>query len=483
MTTQGGRRPEELNYPSWMEEPESGYRWETASAGQIPAGAAPHGYEENGALLWVCRAELHGGMHPGRVRPDLGAALIAWGGAEVSVDEYEVLMDRGVWGIGSDGAVPSDATPVGREHSGEPLYVARAAVAPGALHVGKVRPAFGAANIGYGKNERTVATYEVLLDPQPAPAAHVDDRTGVQMEPTYADFGTDPARTGNVTITGIDRSWNADGHLAINACGSVELEFDVPDPGVVGEACVAVVALASMLSGSPGHAPLTVRLNGRPLADRLRIPNGGGLPQRLIFAVSAEDLLAGRNTLRVESGGDAKSMLWLYRVTIDPMHAHDQARSALESQLIADPVLRYATSRGEVTLFIDRGEHCLLEHVAWADESGAEYAVTFEAQQAAFYGWCRRPGKRPKEFRGQLIERSPATRDTSRYVAQEGWGGGWYPSHDLLLAVGVGGRPLTRLAWRDNRGGNGTIAFRDDTFLGTHQRVGEGPVGYRGRMR
>ncbi|MFV2085725.1 hypothetical protein [Micromonospora sp. LOL_021] len=383
-----------------MEKSESGYRWETASAGQIPPGAVPHGNEENGAL-----------------------------------------------------------------------------------HVGKVRPAFGAANIGYDRNECTVATYEVLLDPQPAPAPRVSDRAGVQMEPTYADFGTDPARTGNVTITDVDGVEDADGHLEIDAGGSVELEFDVPDPEVVGEACVAVVALASMLFDSPGYAPLTVRLNGRPLADRLRIPNGGGLPQRLIFAVPAEDLLIGRNTLRVESGGDAESMLWLYRVTIDPMHAHDQARSALESQLTAEPVLRYATSRGEVTIFIDRGEHCLLEHVAWADDSGAEYAVTFEAQQAAFYGWCRRPGKRPKEFRGQLIERSPATSDASRYAAQEGWGGGWYPSHDLLLAVGVGGRPLTRLAWRDNRGGNGTIAFDDGTFLGIRQGVGSGPVGYRGRMR
>jgi hypothetical protein len=44
-------------------------------------------------------------------------------------------------------------------------------------------------------------------------------------------------------------------------------------------------------------------------------------------------------------------------------------------------------------------------------------------------------------------------------------------------------RQLTRLSWRDQRGNNGTVAFAVSgaAFLGTHQTVGEGPVGYRGR--
>lgn len=100
------------------------------------------------------------------------------------------------------------------------------------------------------------------------------------MAPTYADFGTEPPRLGNVEITGTHRSSAADDHLAINAGGSVEFAFDVPDPAVVREACVTLVALVSMLAGGPGYAPLTVHLNGRPLADEVRIPNGGGLPQR-----------------------------------------------------------------------------------------------------------------------------------------------------------------------------------------------------------
>lgn len=402
-----------------------GYRWETARGGSIPAGAVPHGYEEDGEPLWVCRVRMHGGVHPGQVRPAFGAARTTWAGEVVRVDEYEVLMDRGVWGIAFGGAVPADAVPAGRESDGEPLYVARAAVAPGALRIGKVRRAFRAANIGYGDAEGTAWSYEVLLRP-PAAVPVRGRRTGVQMDPTYADFGSEPPRVGNVAITDVDRSSAAGDHLAIGAGGSVELEFYVPDPTVVGEACVAIRALASMLSRAPGYAPLTVRLNGRPLADRLRIPNGGGLPQRLAFAVPAEELTAGRNTLRIESGVDARSMLWLYRVTIDPMHAHDQAGLALERQAIAEPVLRYATDVGAITIFIDRGEQAVLDQVAWADESGAEYAITFEKQQAAFYGWRRQPGGEPTEFRGRLTQRGTVAKEAWRFSTQEGWAGGWH---------------------------------------------------------
>ncbi|MGC4846068.1 DM9 repeat-containing protein [Micromonospora sp. DT15] len=457
-----------------------GYRWEAARGGSIPAGAVPHGYEED-QPLWVCRVRMHGGVHPGQVRPALGAARTTWAGEVVRVDEYEVLMDRGVWGIASGGSVPADAVPAGRESDGEPLYVARAAVAPGALRIGKVRRAFRAANIGYDDAERTARSYEVLLRP-PAAAPASGQRTGIQMNPTYADFGTEPPRVGNVTITGVDRSSAAGDHLAIDAGGSVELEFDVPDPAVVGEACVAIRALASMLSRAPGYAPLTVFLNGRPLANRLRIPNGGGLPQRLVFAVLAEELTAGRNTLRIESGVDARSSLWLYRVTIDPMHAHDQAGLALERQAIAEPVLRYASDAGDITIFVDRSEQAVLEQVAWADESGAEYAITFEKQQRAFYGWRRQPGAEPTEFRGRLTERGTVAKEAWRFETEAGWAGGWHRSGDLLLAVEVRGCPVTRLAWRDLRGNNGTVAFDGGGFLGTYQRVGEGPIGYRGRF-
>ncbi|MDR7276714.1 DUF3421 domain-containing protein [Catenuloplanes atrovinosus] len=142
------------------------YRWETASGGRIPDGAIPHGYDDDGSPLWVCRAWLHGGLHPGKVRPGLGMAGIAWGGEEVGIPgEYEVLMDRGIWGIADGGDVPGDAYPAGHEHHGITLYVARAAIDGNNLQIGKVREEFRAANIGYGNEEHTVRAYEVLLRP------------------------------------------------------------------------------------------------------------------------------------------------------------------------------------------------------------------------------------------------------------------------------------------------------------------------------
>ncbi|SDT04411.1 DUF3421 domain-containing protein [Actinoplanes derwentensis] len=142
-----------------------GYRWVPASNGQIPAGAIPHGYEEDGTPLWLCRAHMHGGLHPGKVRPGLGMAGIAWGGEELGVRDYEVLMDRGVWGIADGGDVPDEAYQVGWESSGEPLYAARAAVEGSNLQLGKLRPAFQGANIGYGDDEHVIHAYEVLLSP------------------------------------------------------------------------------------------------------------------------------------------------------------------------------------------------------------------------------------------------------------------------------------------------------------------------------
>ncbi|GLY07957.1 hypothetical protein Acsp01_83360 [Actinoplanes sp. NBRC 101535] len=153
--------------PNRSTPPTDGYRWARASGGHIPPGAVPHGYEQDGTPLWVCRAHMYGGLHPGKVRPALGMAGIAWDGEELGVPDYEVLMDRGVWGIAHGGEVPADAYQVGWESSGEPLYTARAAVDGSNLQLGKLRREFGAANIGYGNSEHKIHAYEVLLHPAP----------------------------------------------------------------------------------------------------------------------------------------------------------------------------------------------------------------------------------------------------------------------------------------------------------------------------
>jgi hypothetical protein len=139
------------------------YTWKKASGGSIPSGAKSNGKEADGTPLWVARASHAGGIHPGKVRPAFGAANIPYGGKEIKVTDYEVLMEEGRWVKASGGKVPDGAVVSGFEANGEPLFVARAAY-KGGIHQGKVRLAFGAANIPYGGNEVKVPDYEVLVN-------------------------------------------------------------------------------------------------------------------------------------------------------------------------------------------------------------------------------------------------------------------------------------------------------------------------------
>src|SRR5262249_61846982 len=104
------------------------YHFVFAKGGTIPAGAKPHGNEANGDALWVARSAgaddpflFHGGIHPGKVRPGFGAALIPYGGKEEAVADYEVLIEAGIWVAGSGGQIPEGAVVCGREQNGDPL--------------------------------------------------------------------------------------------------------------------------------------------------------------------------------------------------------------------------------------------------------------------------------------------------------------------------------------------------------------------------
>jgi hypothetical protein len=68
------------------------YQWVAANGGEVPGGAAAHGHEATGEPLFVCRAYYNGGLHPGKVRPQFGAANIPYAGQEVKVNPYEVLV-------------------------------------------------------------------------------------------------------------------------------------------------------------------------------------------------------------------------------------------------------------------------------------------------------------------------------------------------------------------------------------------------------
>jgi hypothetical protein len=149
------------------------YTFVPASGGQIPPGAWPDGQgsEGEGTPLWVARASLGGGLHLGKVRPGFGAALIPFGGQEVRVNDYEVLMEPGIWnGAIRDGqadhGIPTNAIVCGHEPSGDPLFAARSAVGGAGVQPGKTRFGFAAASIGLGGREVFLGQFAVLVSGQ-----------------------------------------------------------------------------------------------------------------------------------------------------------------------------------------------------------------------------------------------------------------------------------------------------------------------------
>jgi hypothetical protein len=133
--------------------------WIPAAGGGIPEGAVIGGNENNGEPLFVCSAPFNDSMQPGKIRPSFGGCDIAYGGKEVVVPQYEVLMQRPGYGWvpARDGYIPPGAVRGGHEN-GEGLFVCQAGH-DGGMHPGKIRPEFGGCNIPFGGHEITSTAF------------------------------------------------------------------------------------------------------------------------------------------------------------------------------------------------------------------------------------------------------------------------------------------------------------------------------------
>lgn len=321
------------------------------------------------------------------------------------------------------------------------------------------------------------------------------------MQPTYADFSSDPARLANceVKYRGCHFGGN---HLKLDAGGSVRFAFTVEEGEEILEATLKVTALVSKMGPSPGHAPMSILVNGEPLVAHLTIPGGGDLPQTCVFAVPGRWLRPGRNRVQVRSGVDARTMLWLYRITVDSVYERDRSERAMGASAARRSVFAYATERrvhdpasgahgwepaGRLLVHIDRGEEALPAQVSWRGADGAEAAVSFQSAMGDFHGYRRDPHGGLAEYRGRLADRWAYPEGVEggalhRFRTEEGWGGRWHTSGELRMLVADGGAPVERITWRDQRENSGSVAFEPGAagFLGYYQRVNEGPIGYRG---
>lgn len=320
------------------------------------------------------------------------------------------------------------------------------------------------------------------------------------MEPTYADLTTSPARVANAHVDRENARFGGS-NMSLDAGGSVGLTFYLDEQIV--EAVLRVTALVSKNGSSPGYAPLTVLVNGEPVASRLTIPGGGDLPQSLDFAVPGRWLRTdGPNVVTVRSGTDSRTMLWLYRISLDSIDERDRSVRAMLAAADQRSVLRYTTrkrvhspdgagqqweSGGRLLLYVDRGEAAPIAQLSWRDADGAEAAISFQSALGDFHGHHRSPDGLLSEYRGDLEERLAYPEGTEeatvhRFRTEEHWGERWHTSGELRLMVEDGGSPVERISWRDQRENSGSVTFEEKAtgFLGYYQRVNEGPIGYRG---
>ncbi|OQR65497.1 alpha-1,2-mannosidase [Streptomyces maremycinicus] len=300
------------------------------------------------------------------------------------------------------------------------------------------------------------------------------------MKATFADFSADPVRLSNAVVEH-DRAGFGGSHLALHAGGTVLLDFEVADPEDIPEATLTVTALVSRLGSARGHAPIDVLLQGDPLAEDLTVPGGGDLPQDCVFSVPAHMLKPGTNTLEIRVSAEARSMLRLYRITLDSVDARGASERALAALAARNSVFAYRTEIRDahassatpwqeaprLVFHLDRDEHLLPAQLGWRGADGAESAISFQSNMSDFHGCHRAADGTAHEYRGRLtggwvfpegIEETSAA-GLHRFRTEEGYGGGWHSSPELRLLVDDGGAAVERVTWRDQRGNSGVAAL------------------------
>lgn len=68
--------------------------WVQASNGHVPIGAVQAGHTDSGEPLYVGRSCYQGSITVGKVHPSLGSLYIPFGGKEVSLQEYDILVEH-----------------------------------------------------------------------------------------------------------------------------------------------------------------------------------------------------------------------------------------------------------------------------------------------------------------------------------------------------------------------------------------------------
>ncbi|MFH1058797.1 MAG: DM9 repeat-containing protein [Pseudomonadota bacterium] len=125
--------------------------------GRLPEGAVRAGFVPE-SDLYVCRGKHRDGVHPGKFFN--GRCNVGWGGHEVSLEDFEILVDRDqVRWVPESPQPPAWLFAAGQGPAGE-LAVCRVFHRDG-VHIGELRQ--GRCSIGWGGRELGVAPFELLV--------------------------------------------------------------------------------------------------------------------------------------------------------------------------------------------------------------------------------------------------------------------------------------------------------------------------------
>ncbi|MFF4094690.1 discoidin domain-containing protein [Streptomyces sp. NPDC001834] len=260
------------------------------------------------------------------------------------------------------------------------------------------------------------------------------------------------------------------------------LDFEVADPQDIPAGRLTLSACVSRFDSSAGHAPIDVVLQGETLVSDFTVPFGNETPHDSAVVIPGRLLKKGTNTLEIRVSPQARSVFWLYRLTLDPVPEQvrpEHARSEGADTTEAAPVFAFDTERRSVPfspsapwqraprlLFhIDRDEKTLPSQLSWRRMDGAESSISFQADMSEFHGCHRAADGAVYEFRGRLAGRWPfpeglentAASALHRFSTEEEGDGAWHGSPELRLLVDDGGAHVERVSWRDQRGDSGTI--------------------------
>lgn len=68
--------------------------WVAAAKGYVPPNAVVGGMTEENETLYIGRSHFSGTLTPGKIQPSQKALFISFGGSEVPIEEYEVLVEK-----------------------------------------------------------------------------------------------------------------------------------------------------------------------------------------------------------------------------------------------------------------------------------------------------------------------------------------------------------------------------------------------------